>query len=65
VLLVDHVEPAQGASDTGMDLRMLSYFCGRERSFDELRELAARAGLSVTSVVPAGSRSVVELSVSS
>lgn len=61
VLLVDHADSAPGAGGTGMDLRMLAYFSGRERSFERVAELGRAAGLSVGSVVPAGSRSVVEM----
>jgi 2,7-dihydroxy-5-methyl-1-naphthoate 7-O-methyltransferase len=59
VLVVDHF--AAGAPDTEGDLRMLCYVRGRERSLDELGELAASAGLRIGSVTPGGTRSIVEL----
>jgi hypothetical protein len=58
VLVVDHLG---GAPNTEGDLRMLCYFRGRERTLDQLRELAGTAGLQVSSVTPAGSRSIIEL----
>ncbi len=59
VLVVDHSDDV-GAS-TEMDLRMLTYCRGRERSREQLCELAASAGLRVASITPAGMRSVIEL----
>jgi 2,7-dihydroxy-5-methyl-1-naphthoate 7-O-methyltransferase len=62
VLVVDHiVDDRDGVPDTEGDLRMLCYIRGRERSLDELGELARSAGLRVGSVTPAGSRSIAEL----
>ncbi|WP_213453491.1 methyltransferase [Rhizomonospora bruguierae] len=66
VFVVDHVSDViggaeGGAPDTEGDLRMLCYVRGRERTLDELGELAGSAGLHVTSVTPAGSRSIIEL----
>jgi SAM-dependent methyltransferase len=62
VLVLDHVRGAEdGPPDTEGDLRMLCYVSGRERSLDQLGRLAAEADLRLTSVTPAGSRSVVEL----
>ena len=46
---------------TEMDLRVLAYFGGRERSLAELTALAAAAGLRVAAVHPAGATPVVEL----
>jgi DNA-binding MarR family transcriptional regulator len=46
---------------TGMDLRMLVYFGGKERGVAELGVLAERAGLRVAAVHPAGKLAVVEL----
>jgi 2,7-dihydroxy-5-methyl-1-naphthoate 7-O-methyltransferase len=57
VLLVDHLSSA-GSQHTEGDLRMLCYVNGRERTLDELRGLAAAAGLHLNSVTPAGSRSI-------
>jgi len=62
VLVVDHIGDAQdGPPDTEGDLRMLCYVHGRERTLDQLGELARSAGLQVSSVTTAGSRSIVEL----
>jgi hypothetical protein len=46
---------------TGMDLRMLAYFGGRERDIAELTALAEACGLRVEAVHPAGPLAVVEL----
>jgi hypothetical protein len=62
ILVAEHVADARGGHhDTEGDLRMLCYCRGRERTLDQLRELAAAAGLEVLSVVPAGRRTIVEL----
>ena len=50
-----------GAPDTEGDLRMLCYVGGRDRSLEQLRELAGKAGLRVGSVIPVGYRLLVEL----
>lgn len=67
VVLVIEAIGADGESpDTGMDLRMLTYYGGRERGLTELRTLAAAAGLAVRSVqqVRRGSfMSIAELAV--
>ena len=53
---------ADGASlRTGMDLRMLLYFGGKERSVDQLAALAAEAGLRLVAVHAAGPMAIVEL----
>ena len=46
---------------TGMDLRMLAYFGGKERGVAELTALAEDSGLRVAAVHPAGTLSIVEL----
>ena len=46
---------------TGMDLRMLVYFGGKERSVEQLADLAGEAGLRLVAVHPAGPLAVVEL----
>jgi hypothetical protein len=63
VLVVDHIGDAQGGGtpDTEGDLRMLCYVRGRERTLDRLGELAESAGLQLSSVTPARSRSIIEL----
>jgi hypothetical protein len=45
---------------TGLDLRMLAYFGGKERSVSELTALAAEAGLRLVAVHPAGPMAIVE-----
>jgi hypothetical protein len=50
-----------GDPRTEMDLRVLAYFGGRERSVAQLATLAATAGLRVAAVHPAGTTPVVEL----
>nr|WP_236003639.1 methyltransferase [Nonomuraea antri] len=47
--------------DTAMDLRMLAWFGGRQRTLPRLGEVAATAGLAIADVRPAGRSSVVEL----
>ncbi|MCP2339444.1 methyltransferase [Actinomadura rupiterrae] len=62
VLVVDHLgDHLSGVSDTQGDLRMLCYVRGRERGIDQLRDLAAEAGLRVGQIAPAGTRSVIEM----
>ncbi|WP_063022818.1 methyltransferase [Nocardia niwae] len=62
VLVLDHIgEGGAGAPDTEGDLRMLCYVGGRERTLDQLRALAASTCLQIVSVVPARSRSLIEL----
>jgi hypothetical protein len=48
-------------SRTEMDLRVLAYFGGRERTVAHLATVAAAAGLRVAAVHPAGTTPVVEL----
>ena len=62
VLVVAHIGDAQGGTpDTEADLRMLCYVRGRERTLGQLGELAKSAGLQVSSVTSARSRSIIEL----
>lgn len=62
VLVIDHVKGAEGGPpDTEGDLRMLAYVNGRERTLDQLGELATAAGLRLGTATPAGSRTIVEL----
>jgi SAM-dependent methyltransferase len=60
VLVVEDSEHGESAS-TEMDLRMLAYFLGRERSLDRLTDLAHEAGLVLGTVTPVRLRSIVEL----
>ncbi|NUP79021.1 MAG: methyltransferase, partial [Nonomuraea sp.] len=46
---------------TGMDLRLLVYYGGRERAISDLRALAARRGMDVASIHPAGPLHIVRL----
>lgn len=50
---------------TGMDIRMLAYMSGRERTLAQLEALAQAAGLAVTESRPASYRTLVELKPSS
>ncbi|MEU8803754.1 methyltransferase [Spirillospora sp. NPDC048819] len=61
VLVLDHLSDAHGTTHTEGDLRMLCYVRGRERTLDRLGELAESAGLRVGSVMPVGSRSIIEM----
>lgn len=62
VLVLDHISEADGDStDTEIDLRVLCWTGGRERTLDQVGTLAKSAGLEVGSVSPALSRSIVEL----
>ena len=64
VLVLDHIDDAaSGTVDTEGDLRMLCYVRGRERTVEHLGQLAASAGLQISSVKPADSRSIIELRV--
>lgn len=61
VLVVEDTEDVESAN-TEMDLRMLAYVHGRERSLDSLTDLAREAGLALATVTPAGPlRSIIEL----
>jgi SAM-dependent methyltransferase len=60
VLVIEGTEDVEVAN-TEMDLRMLAYVHGRERSLTDLTDLAHRAGLAPGTVTAAGRlRSVVE-----
>lgn len=61
VLLVEGIGADDGQPNTEMDLRMLAYTGGRERSVDDLRRLADSAGLDVTDVAPGPPRTLLEL----
>jgi len=63
VILLESVIPAGGAPDLGkfIDIEMLVFPGGRERTADEFRALFARSGFEMTRVVPMKSPlSVVE-----
>lgn len=61
VFIVEKIGADGESLRTGMDLRMLAYFGGRERGVAELTALAADSGLSVAAVHPAGGLAIVEL----
>jgi hypothetical protein len=62
VLIIEEVGADDGATpSTAMDLRMLTYCRGRERTVEQLAGLAATSGLHVSSVTPVRSRSIIEL----
>lgn len=46
---------------TGMDIRMLAYMSGRERTLTQLEALAQSAGLTARGLRPAGDRTLIEL----
>jgi hypothetical protein len=56
--LVDDHSPSPR---TGMDIRMLAYMSGRERTLAQLDALAASAGLAVTDYRSAAYRTLIEL----
>jgi hypothetical protein len=62
VIVVESIRPDGRSPHTGMDLRMLAFYGGKERSVAELGALAADAGLRVTQVRQAGSLVILELS---
>ena len=61
VFVVEKIGPDGETVQTAMDLRVLAYLGGRERGVTELTALAARSGLGVSAVYPAGPLAVVEL----
>lgn len=61
VFVVEKIGPDGETLRTGMDVRVLAYFGGRERGVTEIGALAGREGLRVTTVHPAGELSVIEL----
>jgi hypothetical protein len=61
VFVIEDTDDVEVVS-TEMDLRMLAYVHGRERSLESLTDLAARAGLVAGEVISAGPRrSIIEL----
>ncbi|MDX6741591.1 methyltransferase [Actinocorallia sp. A-T 12471] len=59
VFVVEKVRP-DGTAHTGMDLRMLVYYGGKERGRAELADLGVRAGLRLRAAHPAGQLTVFE-----
>jgi hypothetical protein len=64
VVVVEKTGAGGESPSTAMDLRVLAYFGGCERSVSDLRRLAAGAGLGIRAVHQAGDLSVVELAAS-
>ena len=62
VIVAESIRPDGRSPHTGMDLRMLAFYGGKERSVAQLGALAAGAGLRVGQVRPAGSLVILELS---
>ncbi|GIH29393.1 methyltransferase [Acrocarpospora phusangensis] len=60
VFVIEEIVPEKGDVSTEMDLRMLAYVNGRERTLDRLSELAAEAGLNRGGIIPAGIRRIIE-----
>jgi O-methyltransferase domain len=60
VFVVEHIGAAGDSPHTGMDLRMLVLYGGKERTAAELADLAGEAGLDLVAVHPAGVSSIVE-----
>ena len=61
IMVVEKIGADGESLRTGMDLRMLAYFGGRERGVAELTALASASGLSVAAVHPAGASSILVL----
>jgi hypothetical protein len=61
VVVVEKTAAGGAAVRTDMDLRMLVYFGGRERTVADLESLAATAGLRTSSVTQSGDLSILEL----
>ena len=61
IFVVEKIGAGGKALRTGMDLRMLVYFGGRERGVEELTTLGVSAGLRVAAVHPAGELALVEM----
>jgi O-methyltransferase domain len=61
VFVVERTGADGRSTHTGMDLRMLTWFGGKERDLEELGALAQEAGLRVAAVHPAGELSITEL----
>lgn len=63
VIVVDEFAAEEGVrTDSETDLRMLMYYGGKERTMEQVRELAAVVGLSVSSLRHAADWTIMELS---
>lgn len=64
VLVVDEfLDEDPKLRDTYTDMQMLTYFGGKERTLSEVLELAEDAGLTRTSLIPAGHFTIIEFAV--
>lgn len=61
VIVAESIRPDGESPHTGMDLRMLAFYGGKERGVAELAALAADAGLRVSQARQAGSLVLLEL----
>ncbi|MDQ1740675.1 MAG: O-methyltransferase, partial [Pseudonocardiales bacterium] len=61
VIVAESIRPDGRSPHTGMDLRMLAFFGGKERGVAELSALAADAALRVRQVRRSGSLVLLEL----
>ncbi|HEY3260469.1 MAG TPA: methyltransferase [Pseudonocardiaceae bacterium] len=61
VFVIERTGADGRATHSGMDLRMLVLYGGKERGVEELTALAVDAGLRLVAVHPAGGFSIVEL----
>jgi 2,7-dihydroxy-5-methyl-1-naphthoate 7-O-methyltransferase len=62
VIIVDEFAAEEGVrTDSETDLRMLMYYGGKERTMEQVRELAADVGLSVRSLRRAADWTIMEL----
>jgi hypothetical protein len=61
VFVIEKIGVDGANPDSEMDLRLLAYFGGRERSLDELTQLTGEAGFHVAAVHHAHAISILEL----
>jgi hypothetical protein len=61
VIVVESIRPDGRSPHTGMDLRMLAFYGGKERGVPELGALATDAALQVRQVLRAGGLVILEL----
>jgi 2,7-dihydroxy-5-methyl-1-naphthoate 7-O-methyltransferase len=61
VLVIEAIGVDGESTDTAMDLRMLTYYGGKERGLGQLRQMAARAGLTVSGVHQVGRGSFISI----
>jgi 2,7-dihydroxy-5-methyl-1-naphthoate 7-O-methyltransferase len=61
VVIEGHLDEHSSSPRTGMDIRMLAYMSGRERTLAQLDALAATADLAITDYRSAAYRTLIEL----